>query len=302
MSRIEKLRKSRESASSVFIQIVNLNKKYSQPLYCCFEGEDYKYYGIRIETLKQKTYEKIIPLKCGGKKEVLRLYNLVSKEDTIKDKSYLYFVDLDFDESISGKALPIYETPTYSIENFYTSKEAFDKILINELKVLETDPYYDYCHKIYDERQAEFHSGITLLNAWIKCQRIKEDENNKINLSSFKINDILKTFSLEKVEFEAYSTTTLEDAFPNAFEITEAKIESAINSFSNPLNEYRGKFELDFLYKLLTQLILSMNKKNPPFEAKTKVSLNYSRVNILSELCQYAITPECLTEYLKKSA
>lgn len=302
-SRLETLRRSRSSASSIFTQIIQLNNKYENPLYCCFEGEDYKYYGVRVENIKQKDYEKLIPLKCGGKKEVIRLYSLIDKEETLNTKTFIYFIDRDFDDPFDSTISNIYETPVYSVENFYTTICAFEKILINELKIDETHAQFEYCMKMFSDRQAEFHNGISLFNAWIYAQRKNESNENKLNLSSFKLNSLISTFNLQNVTFIEYDIAYLEGLFPDSIQVSfdqVTELQDELNSCAQ--EKYRGKYELDFLYNFLSQLTQSINKKEHPFESNTKIGFNISKTNLMSEISQYARTSDCLKEYIKKSA
>ncbi len=300
-NRLAEMRKARTTSASVFAQILQLNTKYSTPLFCCFEGEDFKYYGVRIDQAKQKEHEKLIPLKCGGKKEVIRLYELVNKETTLTERDFIYFVDLDFDSSINELKESIYETPYYSIENFYTTKCAFEKILSSELKINEGEALYEYCVQTFIERQTEFHQGVSYLNAWVYCQRMAEVQ--KLYLNEFKLNKLIDTFDIDKVSFKPYDKSDLVAQLPNAIDIEDAQITEAIGLLDvKPQEKYRGKFEIEFLYLFLVELISRINKKVTPFEKCKKVGLSISKANILSELSQYALTPGCLKEYIKKSA
>ena len=299
--RLQNLRKARSTASSVFAQILQLNSKYSSPLFCCFEGEDFKYYGIRIEQAKTKIHDKLIPLKCGGKKEVVRLYELISKEVTLDKRDIIYFVDRDFDESIGDLKNKIYETPHYSIENFYTTKCAFEKIISSELKIEETDPNYQFCIDTFITRQKEFHQGVLYLNAWIYCQR--KAEVDKLYLNEFKLNSLISNLTLDNASFNIYDKGFLCHCLPNAIDIPDEDISIAMSILEiKPQEKLRGKFEIEFLYEFITLLIQSINRKDAPFNNSTKVGLNLSKVNILSELSQYAKTPDCLKAYIKKCA
>ncbi len=295
------MRQARNTSSSVFAQILQLNSKYESPLFCCFEGEDFKYYGIRVEQIKVKQHDKTIALRCGGKKEVIRLYELVSKAETLNERDIIYFIDKDFDESIGELSDSIYETPCYSIENFYTTKCVFEKILTTELKIEETNPLYQYCIDIFSERQKEFHLGVLYLNAWIYCQR--KANVDKLYLNEFKLNKLINSLSLEVLVFNAYDKNFLKDCFPNAIELSDLQISNAMEIIKDkPQEKFRGKFEIEFIYEFLTVLIQTINKKTSSFEKCKKVGLNLSKLNILSELSQYALTPDCLKEYIKKSA
>ncbi len=300
--RLQKLKNSRKGAPAVFLKIIQLNKKYQSLLYCCFEGEDNKYYGVRIENFKQKDYEKIIPLKCGGKKEVLRLYEMIEGKTTLSTKTFIYFIDRDFDWQLDHTKKNIYETPCYSVENFYTSNCVFEKILTNELNVERTQDQFDFCKTLFRERQKEFHLGISLLNAWIYCHRKNESPEHKLNLSSFKLENIIKSFTIQKIEFIKYDINYLEKKFKNSLKIDSDDIIEAKKILdSNPQELYRGKFEIIFLRKFLLYLVESINKKESPFQLNKKTKFNINDHNLLSHISHYAKTLDCLKEYIRKS-
>ncbi len=92
-------------------------------------------------------------------------------------------IERDFDTSIRAEGInEIYETPCHYIENFYTLASSFQHILKSEVKIYESDNYFDICDQLYRERQKEFHEKIEFLNAWIACQK---DKNAKLNGSKF---------------------------------------------------------------------------------------------------------------------
>ena len=73
---VDKLRDSRKKAAVVFMEFTRLYKKYQSALYCFFEGEDSKYYGIRIKNIVRP--EKDIYLPCDGKEGVRDIYTMLS--------------------------------------------------------------------------------------------------------------------------------------------------------------------------------------------------------------------------------
>jgi len=138
---IEKLRESRNNAIVIFIKFTRLKSKHNSSLFCCFEGDDSKYYGSRIENIVQFNPDELHPFSCGGKEEVLKFYRMINKNNDYKEVKIAYFVDKDFDESIIGLYNnKIYETPCYSIENLYTTTSAFKRILKSEFNFNESEP------------------------------------------------------------------------------------------------------------------------------------------------------------------
>lgn len=112
------------STSVAFHKFVLLQKDHRQDLYCFYEGNDNGYYFPRIKELYNGIHH---PIKCGNKKSVLYMYKSVKAK--YPDVKCSFFIDNDFDIRIENS--DIYETPCYSIENFYTSKEFISDILKN---------------------------------------------------------------------------------------------------------------------------------------------------------------------------
>jgi chromosome partitioning protein len=83
--------------------------------------------------------------------------------------------------------------------------------------------------------------------------------------------------------------------------ISEEDIKNISNSFSNYQYEFRGKQEISFFIKFLTQLKDDLSDDVPKyFEQKRKISFQIPPSNFMSTLTQYADTPQCLRQYLKK--
>lgn len=75
------------------------------------------------------------------KKGVLKALNLVEKN---RDEIYTakaFFVDSDYDTTKYNNSL-LYQTPCYSIENFYTSQKAFSKMLNREFGINTTEKVF----------------------------------------------------------------------------------------------------------------------------------------------------------------
>ncbi|WP_439638082.1 DUF4435 domain-containing protein [Spirulina sp.] len=209
-----------------------------------------------------------------------------------------YFIDRDFDNSIAEEGLQgiIYETPCYSIENFYTSINSFKSLLKEEFGLQESDADFEQCLNLYKDRQAEFHSAVETLNAWIACQR---EISSDIKLSKIKISKDIK-ITLSSV-MNTYTHEDLERKFPEAPPISPDQLQEkkqTLNS-KNPQCSFRGKFEIEFLRKFITQLVEDANKITPQyFHEKRSVQLSIPGSEIIPRLSQHADTPDCLRAYL----
>lgn len=299
---VEKLRDSRKGATVIFTKFTRLKSKYGSSLFCCFEGDDSKYYGSRIENILQSNPDNSHFFNCGGKKEVLKLFEMVNKNEDYKDVKIAYFIDKDFDESIIEiYCNKIYETPCYSIENFYTTISAFKRILKSEFNINESDSEYKVCLKLFIERQTEFHEKTKFFNAWLSCQRDLSNfgEMTRLNLTDFNLNKIISEINLNEIKAD-YDKEKIESLFPDALVISNDDLNQKITEFEkfNPQIYFRGKFEVDFLYRFIEALKLEFKKHNGLIKKQDGVQINISKKNFISELSQYADTPNCLIKYL----
>ncbi|NGQ95526.1 DUF4435 domain-containing protein [Brevibacillus sp. SYP-B805] len=302
MDYADKLRERRDSHVVVFRKFVSLFKDNKNDLYCFVEGEDSVYYGPRIyQTYKTNFHF----FRCSGKDGVLRLVKMISESQEYLEAKVFYFVDRDFDESINDPK--IYETPCYSIENLYTSREVFERILKCEFQLTNVDEDFNKVVDLYVKRQQEFHDAVLLLNAWIACH--KERQKNNPNVTKLNLKENLKKevfYRLVDIKLgqvsQKYSLDDLQKIFPEVGEFSEEELNTKMIHFGSVDRQktFRGKFEILFLKKILEQIASDANKKSPElFKEKVKNTLNLSG-NLLSILSPYAETPECLEIYIRR--
>ncbi|NER38345.1 MAG: DUF4435 domain-containing protein [Oscillatoria sp. SIO1A7] len=290
---VDELRAARGKAVAVFTEFTRLYKKHDESaLYCFFEGEDSKYYGIRIKNVVRP--EKYEFLSCKGKDGVLGIYKMLSSRKYYDRARKAYFVDKDFDKSIDE--IGIYETPCHSVENFYTSIECFKNILKSEFHLTEADENFERSVKLYIKLQEQFHNSVELLNAWIACHI---NRSSGLNVSDINFSKLVR-IDLTKASVN-YTLDDLCNKFPHLPAISQQELDAKKVELRAKVRQksFRGKFEIEFLFSFLHKLINEANEKSSPyFTRKIKVVLKLSRGNTISDLSQYADTPKCLYSYL----
>lgn len=300
-SRLAEMREKREEAVVGFRKFLLLYPECKGRPVCFVEGEDAKYYSIRIKQNCDNTTPVFIV--CNGKKGVIEAIEKIKDLQKYQDLKLFAFVDSDFDDAINKPY--IYETPCYSIENFYTSHVALSEILFHEFKLDPIDDMDDFslCMKLYVARQQEFHDAISLLNAWIACQTQNGAVSSQLNLKN---NDkkVMKNFidiRLDQVT-KNYEYDTIIDTFSHAeiIPLEEVlKMEGEL-MLDTPQKVYRGKYEIEFLRIFIEKLKLEFVKDLNLVSNKKKVDLLLTPTNIISQLSQYADTPNCLIDYLSR--
>ncbi len=298
MMDIHKMRANRDTAPVKFIEFMRLYKHSKDSFFCIVEGEDGKYYDIRIRHYcRNNNYHFLV---SGGKEEVIRLHSMITGKEEYKNAKTMYFVDKDFDDVLNISL--IYETPCYSIENLYTTLDAFSRILKNEFGLNKLDADYEKCFDLFLERQNEFHECVKLLNAWIACQRDLSNKGicSRLNLNNININNFVD-IELDKV-VSKYDVNVIHKILPDAIKIESDVLEEKIKYIEKMDTQkyFRGKFEIEFMRIFLEKLKQDRCCKTPKYFTKRKrIRLNLSRSNIISELSQYAETPACLCSYLQ---
>ena len=131
------MKKSLYKAQVAYHEFALHTKAGKDGLFCFFEGErgtDNPYYVPKIKRYTQQYH----PIRCGGRDAVLKVYELITIHPEYNAYKKAFFIDRDFNKPLEPRNPPIFETPCYSIENFYTSVETFkDRQLftINTLKI-----------------------------------------------------------------------------------------------------------------------------------------------------------------------
>lgn len=299
---MQEVRESRNKAVVVYSKFIQYRDKFSHHVFCFYEGEDIKYYEQRIELYANVSYKKLVGYNCGGKKEVLKLKKMIMK-DNYESVKKMFIIDRDYLKS-DFEDSEIYETPCYSVENFYTSKNAFEKILKREFSLNVIDVDFCKCINEYTSRQEEFHDKLLFLNAWLACQRKYEIENGKrnVDLKDFKITKYFDKISIDEIRVkQTIDECLLHTLFPNANPVKEEDITNSILllSSSDRQKDFRGKFELEFLKKIIDDLKQKNKDCNYMLEFKECVKID-PNVDTLSSLSQFADTPPCLINFLQK--
>jgi hypothetical protein len=304
---VEELRRGREQPQVGYTEFVLAVKRYPTHLFCFFEGGgDPIYYISRIKSVTT-TYQTII---CGRKSSVIAVNALIAGRREYNGYKTAFFIDRDFNAPLAPRTRPIYETPCYSIENFYTSAAAFKCILTNLFKLSEfseSNPDHDNLLNLYQERQREFHEATLLFNAWYACLIEQREQQGRLIGVQLKA-DLPKgwvTSGLSGVQ-QNYTLTTIQQEFPDAALVDDALLQQKIAAFeqADQGNVFRGKYELGFLVKFI-RLVLTDSKSKQRAVTTAKINFSFGDASSIGQeqaltvFSACADTPEGLIAYLK---
>lgn len=291
------LKFAENSASVAFHSFVLLCKGRERDLFCFFEGKDSQYYAPRIKSISNRNYH---PISCGNKKSVIEVCSWLSTHKDYKKYSKGFFIDRDFDKLLNDDN--IYETPYYSVENFYVNANCLSEILKNEFGLTEAVSEYENIMSLFDKELTSYSKATLLFNAWYASLKTKKNrEGHKstcVNLEDrlpkdfliMKIGSIHAKYDLERIRMQ----------FPHAIAVTKEDIENELSNLNCPEINFklRGKYQFSFFYDFLRYLIDDANNNKTILKKKTK--FNVDKTNMYTQLSQYAITTDCLIRYLTK--
>jgi len=298
---IEEVKKARTCASAVFAKFCFDKKNNEGALFCFYEGEDSKYYGRRVEEYTERPCTEIIQYSCGGKKAVLKVNEMIKAKKEYAKVETAYFVDRDFfpTENLEKN---IYQTSVYSIENYYTSLKAFERILSNGFGINCSSEDFKKCRKDYEQRMEEFHNEVLTLNAWIKVHRKKENYagRRELELNNIKITKYLTIGIGEIVVKNKIDKEMLDGCFEELCKISEDEVSKMIEELkqTDMQKELRGKYELEFLKKIIDDL-KNKNKKGEYFKENYSMKID-PNMDSLANLSIYADVPAELKEFLEQ--
>lgn len=271
-------------------------KKNGKTLFCFTEGKhDSDYYLDKVRCIYGDDF---LILDSHGKGKVIDNYNKIFPKD--KDKVKLaFFIDRDFDLPLANS--DIFETDCYSIENYYCSPSAFERILIYGMKIKKQDEI-DNLVLFYANEYNQFHQTVDLFNAFYSTlhkyerntgKEFKLDLGEKFDktLASVCVDNFVKNYNLDTL-ISKYNIPA--DAMTN--EEVESERKRLIGL--DPFITFRGKYEIEFLWKILNFIVADGNHEKKI--VKKKISLSLNERTFMSDFSQYADIPDSLRDYLAK--
>lgn len=289
------MRAKRNTAESLFMKFVSYEASFKTHAFCFYEGEDAKYYDIRV---RKYWGDNVVSLIAGNKKEVLKIMKKIQLDPLYSKVTVMFFVDHDFDAHVTPSNPDLFETPCYSIENFYAQEIVFSRILKAEFNLNMGDADYEKCMTDFRARFGEFNNIMLIFNALIKYQRQYEPnaqcQFNNIHTSSLvkcSIDKVLRLPKCDQVEQQLK-----ENINPDSTILQQ--IQDCLASDPNISFTLRGKNQLDFFVAILQNLKQLSTTQSYFSQKLSLVYLNITK-NRLSELSQYAITPPELEAFLR---
>ena len=274
------------------------NKMTPKCLFCFVEGKnDTDYYQPKIKSIYGDNY---LFIKCNCKKIVLSMYDQIYVSDHSTQK-LAFFVDRDFDESISRPGL--YETECYSVENYYVYPSAFSEFLQYCIRIDKDTPEYNKAMAYYYQEFEKFHTASLQLNAWIAQCREKDHRSEMVYIDSLgdSYPSVFFDICFGGEYKQQYNLSVLNSYFKANPAITQDELDKKTSELTgiNYFKALRGKYELHYLYHLLIDLRAKASKKRKNQDLiLNKVPWDFNYSNFMIYYCAYSYFPESLRQFI----
>ncbi len=300
---LSQMRDAREEATPVFTDFVNYKNFHGSHVFCFYEGEDGYYYDPRVK--EYLGTDKFITLIAKNKKKVLRVMELIQRNEIYNNVRTMFFVDHDFDES-QPLNKDLFETEGYSIENYYVGEEVFLRILRTAFHINEGNPDQEKCIRLYRKTFAQFHKIMAAFNARVQFKHTISPDGIDCSFGNYNNNRLVQISLGSVVKKDEYEELLKDiDNRLDADAKKLKKIKNALEKEQNPFMVFRGKNELHCFQKFLQLLKEAYNgtaNESTVLELQSNnngIKVNFDPMNHpLGTLSQYANTTQKLIDFI----
>ncbi|MFY3679796.1 DUF4435 domain-containing protein [Achromobacter xylosoxidans] len=249
---------------------INLNKENSDTVFLFFEGEeDPSFYMQHIQPrLKNRAARIFI---CYGRSEVLTAHRLIQRDGRAPGRT-LFFVDKDHNDIMgvedTAGLRSIYQTQSYSIENYLVSEELFRRFWTHRLHLSEYDSRLPTYISRLNKVLTTFRRRGILITSLILCGRgIDGRAPVKLNLNNVQLDRIFKlNWNRDQCLFQLGAGKHLTQS-TNLRWASNTSPRHLINVARRhlktrpPISYLRGKYELWIFWKVLRQFSAELSAK-----------------------------------------
>lgn len=297
MSSVKEYKESRNSVSAKYTEFNSLKTRFPNHFFAFYEGKDASYFYSK---LKQYLGDmEISPIKCNGKTMVKNIFLSFKNKHALDNVSTGFFIDRDFDKNEEDYVVVnFYVTDRYAIENYYTSEACVSKILKNEMGINEAYDDYEVIMRRYRKFQDAYHDCTSLFNSWYysvknngcKCE-VSLDEKLPKNFLVYDFEEwtVTQNYDLDKLN-ELYSANC---SIVSLEEIAASR--SILDA--NPLQRYRGKYELTCLVTFMLEIQKEL-KTGKGELARNPYNNQITTHQVISMWAQYTDEDKKLKDYI----
>lgn len=305
MALLDQMVEAQQSTVVGYAEFIQRYTAGDTSLHCFYEGhEDNIYYHGHIRSLHAA--EKIHPYRCGGKSEVVAVFDLIAAKNEYKTARTLYFIDRDFDALLNNPQ--IFETPYYSIENFYTQQSCLEEFLTGHLGIATGTPDFNATIALFQQLKQAFYQLSRPVNAYLRCYARNRSLHGSVRLHIDEriqftggVNEPLDTFHVAGIPA---NLPDLEIVFAAPGIVTQAEFDTelAVLSAEDEGKVGRGKFELQFMTAFMNRFKMAITKKKGHLLTRRYTcKINFDAANFMSDFRSYSYTPDSLLAYIRNN-
>lgn len=310
MSMLDDHREALENKRGAYHEFLLAYKQGRKCIYGFVEGKtDPSYYANKVHNELPEGWE-VDFWHAGGKKNVIKVFERLDWS-RFKKGQVLFFFDRDFSPWVSEhlpRAINIYITDYYSIENSLVTKDVCKRVL-QDLKGMEklSGQEMDNVLDIFDTQLQIFHKYTREISihmiAWHRKGEAPCAENLKMqDLFEFVDGKIKRTYKPK-------GTSGIAAYMCKKFELNRRGLKPYIEEVGRELDKepepkryIRGKYELWFLLEFCEHISRNPKKYSSKITARSKLTCDLSLKNALCVVGPQVRTSKSLKDFLSRTA
>lgn len=304
MNLLDRVRAERESHSVALMEYIKLRQRFDGIIFV-FEGKQCPVFYSHWITYSQVT-KKYRQLIARSKKNVLKLYQLIMRNEQESSRAVVFCVDNDFDTTrISESDKPqIYITRGYSIENELLPWSTLEKFILAHFDISNDadNSSLENLALLYESNKINFFHATKIFNHVVfACRRLGVTctlPNGLMDFIDFQfesqkfsnnISSIDEVFDLFKIHPDDRGCISLYIKQNEEFQLL------------NPEMDWRGKFNYDFLREFLIFLTEARRAGKPPFSKKSKPEIDPTHTGLFSALAASTLPSTCFIDFCQQN-
>ena len=301
MDAAAKLRTARYSPQVAFTEYLAVRRTVGDRPILVFEGKHCPHFYLG-RVLNRLTGGRAGQLITRGKKTLLGLREVVSRNVATRLDEVLYFVDKDYDPSPSPSHVPdLYVTRGYSIENEVVRWDVLEQVIRTNFDIADADDNLaiGFIEAVYGRML-----GMYLSTCRDAHRTVFVCRTNSIScMPGESIKDLVDVQVVAQQVRRKYETEQELFGLLRVDPSEQTRVSTLMQASASfdeldPVLHWRGKFHFSFVQIFLSQVCQLRREGAAPFARQAKIAFDAFSPSVWPGLFAAAPTPACLEAFL----
>jgi hypothetical protein len=301
MSFVDLLRSARQGPTTLLHEFKTNYDPQRSRVHGFVEGyEDLVFYRSAIQEIAGPKF-RVYMYRCGNKGAVYDAFRRLTADGTTKGA--LFFADKDLSD-ILGETWPIDEsifvTEVYSIENYFVSRPAFERLCRDLIRVCDFTFAFEPVFAHFENQLCAFHRLMLTVMAWIACARAAGLRPNLNNIKLGEVFSLSDDGSVKASKNRLRCIARAAGVDPSKVPFREVRKLRRRFAQIDPKLCIRGKFEMWFMISFTLFFIQKLGTVAEEVGGSVSLRVQINQQNPVETLVGRIPTPAALSAFLTR--